>query len=213
MRTILNIDLDGVVYQFHSQLASFIEMNGRPGPNALLPGFEVDFTGSSYPEPQEWGLFEEWNMSEGEWRSWFRRAVESGHLWAEGKPIDGAVEYLWRLSDAGYFIRLVTTRLVHPFNHAFAISATVKWLDKCNIPYRGICFLGPGEKKSSFEGALLLDDNLENARDYEDNAKGFAVIFTQPWNSDPDGQCKDIRRVGSWAEFYRLVKEEVPAES
>ena len=213
MQTILNIDLDGVVYQFHTPLAVFMEMNGRPGPNALERGTDGAFTGSSYPEPRRWGFFREWNMSEGEWNSWFRRAVEGGYVWAKGEPIEGAVEYLWRLSDDGYFIRLVTTRLVHPFNHAFAVSATVGWLDKYNVPYRGLCFLGSGERKSSFEGALLLDDNLDNVRDYENNAKGFAVIFSQPWNDDPDGEYEDIRRVVSWEQFYKLVKREVSPES
>jgi len=210
MQPILNIDLDGVVYQFHKSLASFIEMHGRTGPNGVLPGFEQPSIGDSYPEPEKWGFFEQWKMSEGEWTSWFRRSVENGHVWTKGEPVDGSVEYLWRLSDAGYFIRLVTTRLVHPFNHGFAVSATAKWLDKYNVPYRSLCFVGPGEKKSSFKGSLLLDDNLGNVRDFEENGSGFPVIFNQPWNADPSREYKDIRRVESWKAFYKLVLDELP---
>ena len=54
----------------------------------------------------------------------------------------GAAEVLWRLSDAGVWIRIITHRLYVNWGHATAVADTVDWLDAAGIPYRDLCFLG-----------------------------------------------------------------------
>ena len=56
--------------------------------------------------------------------------------------VPGAAEALWRLSDAGVWIRLITHRLYANWGHAVAVADTVAWLDEAGIPYRDLCFLG-----------------------------------------------------------------------
>ena len=55
---------------------------------------------------------------------------------------EGVAEVLWRLSDAGIWIRIITHRLYVNWGHATAVADTVDWLDAMNIPYRDLCFLG-----------------------------------------------------------------------
>ena len=57
-------------------------------------------------------------------------------------PMPGVAESLWRLSDAGVWIRIITHRLCVNWGHAVAVADTVAWLDDTGIPYRDICFLG-----------------------------------------------------------------------
>ena len=69
--------------------------------------------------------------------------------------VPGAAEALWRLSDAGVWIRLITHRLYANWNHAVAVGDTVAWLDDHSIPYRDLCFLGD---KPQVEADAYVDD-------------------------------------------------------
>ena len=70
-------------------------------------------------------------------------------------PLPGVAESLWRLSDAGVWIRIITHRLCVNWGHAVAVADTVAWLDDTGIPYRDICFLGA---KPEVEADCYVDD-------------------------------------------------------
>ena len=73
--------------------------------------------------------------------------------------IEGAAEALWRLSDAGVWIRIITHRLYVNWGHAAAVADTVDWLDSANIPYRDLCFLGA---KPQVEADCYVEDAPHN---------------------------------------------------
>ncbi len=73
--------------------------------------------------------------------------------------VPGAAEALWRLSDAGVWIRLITHRLYANWGHAVAVADTVAWLDEHAIPYRDLCFLGD---KPQVEADAYVDDAPHN---------------------------------------------------
>ena len=112
--------------------------------------------------------------------------------------MDGVAEALWRLSDAGVWIRLITHRLYANWGHAVAVADTVEWLDAAGIPYRDLCFLG---QKPQVEADAYIDDaphNIEALR-----AEGNEVIvFDQPYNRAVTG-----RRARTWDDAERLVRE------
>ncbi len=111
-------------------------------------------------------------------------------------PVAGAAEALWRLSDAGVWIRLITHRLYTNWGHAIAVGDTVAWLDEHGVPYRDLCFLGD---KPEVDADAYIDDaphNIEALR----RAGADAVVFDQPYNRDLPGP-----RVGSWAEAEQWV--------
>jgi len=177
---IINVDLDGVIYDFDEALRVWLRRRG----------YARDF-----PEPTTWNYWEQWGMTAGEWMAQFRTAVEADFMWRQGDPIEGAVNGMWKLSDAGFFIRIVTHRLVHPFGHQKAVESTVEWLGKESIPYSSIAFLGK-EGKENYEGIALIDDNFINAEVFgstDDMSDG--LLFDKPYNQR---EVTWSHRVGGW---------------
>ena len=94
------------------------------------------------------------------------------------------------------WIRIITHRLYVNWGHQVAVSDTVEWLDRHQIPYRDICFLGA---KPEVEADLYVDDAPHNVLALR-AAGNRVVIFDQPYNRDLDGD-----RVRSWAEMEDVV--------
>ncbi|CAB4947018.1 unannotated protein [freshwater metagenome] len=110
--------------------------------------------------------------------------------------IPGAAETLWRLSDAGVWIRLITHRLYTNWGHAVAVADTVEWLDQHSIPYRDLCFLGD---KPQVEAHAYVDDAPHNVEALRSSG-AEAVIFSQPYNADVEGP-----RAAGWSEVEDWV--------
>src|SRR3546814_1849883 len=72
--------------------------------------------------------------------------------------IEGCAAALWRLSDAGVWIRLITHRLYVNWGHQEVVADTVAWLDEHGIPYRDLCFLG---QKPEVQADVYVDDRSE----------------------------------------------------
>ena len=209
-RPVINIDLDGVVYDFNDTLNQFIVASGRlPHPD-ILGNTLVPDPNPTFPYPQIWDYWEEWGMSKGEWFNWIRRAVSAGAMWRYGNVIEWAQPALWVLSDAEYHIRLVTTRLVHFGLHKEVLLATSQWLHDNNIPYRSISFVGP-EGKSAYQAEIMVDDNVGNLVDWCFNNQKPGIIYDQPWNRDVEPFAGlEIQRAEDWLGVVELVKELVP---
>ena len=94
--------------------------------------------------------------------------------------IEGAAEALWRLSDAGVWIRVITHRLYVNWGHAEAVGDTVQWLDAERIPYRDICFLG---NKPEVEADCYVDDAPHNISALRAGGNDV-IVFDQPYNRD-----------------------------
>ena len=195
-RPIINIDLDGVVYPWSGVFAQWVQ---KQEPTRQCP------------EPTMWNFHEEWGMSCGEWMNSFRRGVEYDCIWVEGRPIFGAVDNLWKLSDAEYHIRLLTNRLVHPFGHRRAIAATAAWLDEWNVPYRSFAAISD-EDKSHYDAACLVDDNLENVMEFVGTTGHLGILFTTSSNRNgwPVDHSENLVRAESWQDVYDIIRERVP---
>lgn len=181
---ILGVDLDGVVadhtYRFREILAD-------------IRGIDPE----TLPLERSWD-FGEWGLEPGEYEGLHRIAVMEHDMFATMPLIPGATEALWRLSDAGVWIRIITHRLYVHWGHAKAVADTATWLDTHRIPYRDICFLG---KKPQVEAHAYIDDaphNIDQLR-----AAGNTVIaYSQPYNQDIDGL-----RAADWFEVEAIVTE------
>jgi hypothetical protein len=113
---------------------------------------------------------------------------------------DGAAEALWRLSDAGVWIRIITHRLYVNWGHAVAVADTVEWLDRHAIPYRDICFLG---RKPEVEADCYVDDSPDNIHALRE-AGNQVIVFDQPYNADVEGP-----RASTWEDVEHLVAAQV----
>lgn len=109
---------------------------------------------------------------------------------------EGASETLWRLNNRGIHISIVTARLSTHGNHKRAISDTVSFLDKHDIPYRDILFLSD---KTRYSFDLLIDDSPHNINNAIKNKSNY-LIFTQGYNLGLPGP-----RADNWSEVLSYV--------
>lgn len=151
----------------------------------------------SLPLERSWD-FIEWGMDDAEFERLHRLAVVDHRMFASMEPIDGVAEALWRLSDAGVWIRIVTHRLYVNWGHAAAAGDTAQWLDDARIPYRDLCFLGA---KAEVGAHAYVEDGPHNLEALQ-AAGREVIVFDQPYNRHLAG-----RRARSWAEVEDQVLE------
>lgn len=179
---IFAVDLDGVVGD-HTR--RFREIYA--GLNGLDP--------ESLPLERDWN-FSQWGFDPDEYTHWHKLAVLEHDLFRTMPLMPGAADALWRLSDAGIWIRIVTHRLYINWGHEKAVGDTAAWLDEHAIPYRDLCFLGA---KPQVQADAYVDDAVHNIMALR--ADGNTVItFDQPYNRDLDGL-----RARDWDEVEELV--------
>jgi len=185
---ILGVDLDGVCGDYSNALRAVL---------AERRGIPLD----DLPRQQSWD-FEEWGLGPDEFHEIHKAAVMEHRMFRSMPLIDGAADALWRLSDAGVWIRIITHRLYVNWGHAVAVADTVTWLDSVGIPYRDLCFLGA---KPQVEADCYIDDAPHNITALRDSG-AYVLTFDQPYNRHLDGP-----RAESWAAVEELVGERMTA--
>ena len=179
---VLGVDLDGVCADYTAGLRRVVADERGVDPADL-------------PAERSWG-FEEWGLSAAEFERIHHRAVTELHLLRELPVIEGCADALWRLSDAGIWIRIITHRLYVNWGHQVAVSDTVAWLDHNRIPYRDLCFLGA---KPEVEADAYIDDAPHNVEALR-RAGNIVIVFDQPYNRDLEGP-----RARNWRELEEQV--------
>ena len=181
---ILGVDLDGVVGDHTRRFREIL---------ADLRGIDPE----TLPLERSWD-FHEWGLGPDEYAEYHRVAVMRYDMFRTMPVMDGAVDALWRLSDAGVWIRIITHRLYVHWGHEKAIADTAAWLDEARVPYRDLCFLGA---KPQVEADAYIDDAAHNVRQLRD-AGNTVIVFDQPYNRNLPGP-----RARSWAEVEEIVTE------
>jgi 5'-nucleotidase len=183
---ILGVDLDGVVGDYTAALRTVVAERTGVDPESL-------------PLERSWD-FREWGLSPEEFEQHHRAAVLEHRIFRTMPVMPGAAEALWRLSDAGVWIRIITHRLYVNWGHATAVADTVAWLDASGIPYRDLCFLGA---KPQVEADCYVEDAPHNVAALRSTG-AHVIVFDQPYNRDVDGP-----RARDWAEVETLVGDRV----
>lgn len=182
---VFGVDLDGVCGDYTKAFRSIVASELGRNEDAL-------------PLERSWD-FREWNLEPaGGFERLHAMAVAEHRMFATMEPIDGAADTLWRLSDAGIWIRVITHRLYVNWGHAAAVADTVSWLDDNRIPYRDICFLG---NKPDVGADVYVDDAPHNIAELR-RAGHTAIVFDQPYNQGIPGL-----RAHDWSEVEELVMD------
>ncbi|GGI07435.1 5' nucleotidase, NT5C type [Egicoccus halophilus] len=186
---VLGVDLDGVCADYEGAFrASVVRHFGRE-PDQLPPQTVMD----AY---SQWGLtFEQFEQAH-------RKAVLEDRMFRTMDALPGVSEALWRLSDAGVWIRIITHRLLFNWAHESTAADTAFWLDEHRIPYRDLCFIGD---KPNVGADLYVDDSPSNVIALREAGKA-AIVFDQPYNRDLPGP-----RATSWDDVVALVEGELDA--
>ncbi len=181
---VLGVDLDGVCADYTSAFRRIVAMERNVDADSLTTEVSWDFA--------------EWGLNRDSFLELHKTSVQDHRMFKNMPALDGVSDALWRLSDAGVWIRIVTHRLVTNWGHALIVSDTVDWLDAKSIPYRDICFLG---RKPEIEADAYVEDAPHNVEALR--ARGNTVIvFDQPYNRDLDGL-----RASNWVEVEAIVSE------
>ncbi|MGE3620855.1 MAG: hypothetical protein AB7L84_10385 [Acidimicrobiia bacterium] len=183
---ILGVDLDGVCADYTAAFRAVVAADLRVDPASLS-------------EVRSWD-YAEWGITHEDFDRLHRRAVLDERMFREMPAIEGAADVLWRLSDAGVWIRVITHRLFVNWGHAVAVADTVTWLDRARIPYRDICFLGA---KPEVDADCYIDDAAHNVQALRE-AGNHVIVFDAPYNRDVAGP-----RARTWDEVEVLVLDRV----
>ncbi|MEM8924700.1 MAG: hypothetical protein AAGD35_14450 [Actinomycetota bacterium] len=179
---VLGVDLDGVCADYTEGLRAVVAADRGIAPDDL-------------PLGRSWG-FQEWDLDVDEFNRLHRKGVVEERMMRSLPVIDGCADALWRLSDAGVWIRIITHRLYLNWGHAEVVADTVHWLDEARVPYRDLCFLGD---KPEVGADVYIDDAPHNV-DALRAAGNEVIVFEQPYNLDMAGP-----RASNWAEVEELV--------
>lgn len=179
---VFGVDLDGVCADYTRGFREFVAHHRGVDPDTL-------------PLERSWD-FSEWDLTAAEFEELHHTAVTEERLFASLEAIDGCSDALWRLSDAGIWIRIITHRLYVNWSHATAVADTVDWLDTASIPYRDICFLG---RKPQVGADCYIDDAPHNVEALRQTGNP-CIVFDQPYNQAMDGL-----RANTWLEVEEIV--------
>ena len=150
-----------------------------------------------------WGLVE-WGVDQapGGYERLHRFAVTQRELFLKMPPMARCPQALRRLSIEGVRIRIITHRLFIKYFHQIAVSQTIQWLDRHDIPYWDLCFM---HEKTAVGADLYIEDsptNIERLR-----AEGQkTIVFTNSTNEHLAGP-----RASTWDEVLEMVLAEKSA--
>lgn len=183
---IIGVDLDGVSAGYIDGLRQSI---------AQERGYSPEEVGKYLPEIHHYD-FSDWTELGQDFVTFHTEAVDRG-LYAGLQMIEGASETLWKLSDEGHHIRVITKRFVKNGQHGKVVADTAKWLDTMNIPYRDLAFLG---KKTDLYADIYIDDAPSNIQAFREANRNF-IIFDAPYNQDELGW-----RADDWEDVYDYIQ-------
>jgi 5'(3')-deoxyribonucleotidase len=186
---ILGVDLDGVCGDYTAAFRAVVAADREVDPESLPDARSWDFA--------EWGV-----ATPDEFDRLHRVAVLEHRMFRHMPAMPDVADSLWRLSDAGIWIRIITHRLCVNWGHAVAVADTVAWLDDTGIPYRDICFLGA---KPEVDADCYVDDAAHNVLALRE-AGNDVIVYDAPYNKGVDGP-----RARSWPEVEELVMARVAA--
>lgn len=164
MNPTINVDVDGVVYDFEGQIKRYAEK--------LLQRKLVPAT--------HWHFWEDWGLTERQWHDLFKRAVLEEEIFLHGPPVDGALGVLSGLEERGWTIRFVTNKQFpdDPDMTAAARYQTIQWMHKKGLGHHQLAFAAD---KTRFDADVVIDDKP----DLSWVQKGrINLLYDNPWNRD-----------------------------
>lgn len=175
------VDLDGVLFPWLDLIRSHFQSLG----------YEC-------PPDTGWEVWEYWGIPKGLFHREWERLITDERLYRQGDPIDMSRDCLWRLSDAGWQIEIVTHRLQHPGHHAEVIFQTTDWLDQHHVPYHGISFTG----NKTIYCDVIVDDNP----DYLDaSAADLKLLYAAEHNVHLKDEPEYVYVEDWWSVEWELI--------
>ena len=187
---VLGVDLDGVCGDHTGIFREIVAAEKGVDPESL-------------PLERQWS-FAEWGLTDEDFERLHEVAVVEHRMFRDMPVMDGVAETLWRLSDEGVWIRIISHRLYVNWGHAIAAGDTAAWLDSAKIPYRDLCFIGA---KSAIDADAYVEDGPHNIEAFQRDGRDV-IIFDQPYNRHLGGS-----RATNWGEIEGMVLDRLARHS
>lgn len=181
---VLGVDLDGVCADYTMAFRKVVAEEWDVPEDSLTTEVSWDFA--------------EWGMDRETFLGLHRRCIQVHRMFRDMPAIPGASDALWRLSDAGVWLRVITHRLVTNWGHQTIVSDTVEWLDLRRIPYRDLLFLG---RKPEVQADAYVEDAPHNVEALRAGGN-TVIVFDQPYNRHLPGP-----RARTWEEVEEIVAQ------
>jgi 5'-nucleotidase len=182
---VLGVDLDGVCADYEGAFRASVARQLGRDPATLPPQTLMD-------------AYSEWGLSFPAFEAAHRHAVLEDRIFRTMAPMPGVSAALWRLSDRGVWIRIITHRLLFNWAHETSAADTAAWLDEHRIPYRDLCFIGD---KPHVGADVYVDDAPRHVVGLRAAGKA-AIVFDQPYNRHLPGP-----RATTWDEVATYVED------
>jgi len=186
---VLGVDLDGVCADYEAAFRASVARQFDLDPAELTPQTVHD-------------SYSQWGLDSQAFERAHRLAVVEDRMFRHMAPMPGVSEALWRLSDRGVWIRIITHRLCVNWAHETTAADTAGWLDTHNLPYRDLCFIGD---KPDVGADVYVDDAPGNVLALRATGRP-AIVFDQPYNRQLPGP-----RAHTWEDVVAVVEAEFTA--
>jgi 5'(3')-deoxyribonucleotidase len=159
-RLVVNIDMDGVIYDFNSRMTELGEI----------------YLGRKLPVTEGWEMWEPWGVSKGDWYVMFNRAIRDG-VFRDGHSIEGSVAAVKRLM-AKHRVRIVTAKRLRSASSTLTAQMdTLRWLRAKGILNQvEVVFTSD---KQGYPADVVIDDKPTLAWA---QSGSLNLLFAQPWN-------------------------------
>lgn len=183
---VLGLDLDGVCGDYTHALRKILADKRGVDEESLTKNISWN-----YPE---------WDLTKEQYKELHDEAVTQHNIFRNMPVIEGASKALWELSQNGVWIRIITHRLLTTWEHKTVAQDTVAWLDKNDIPYWEICFVG---QKTEVGADAYIDDSPANVVALRSHGKQV-VVYEQFYNKSVAGP-----RAKNWKEALTIIQNMV----
>lgn len=191
---IINVDVDGVLYDFTEAMRKEI---------VLQMGLPLD----SLPDPQEWSLQNVWPVTWAQLRSVMHDGIAQGRVFRSGQMLEDVWtrRSLQHMIDLGWHVRLVTSKTFDDdFITMQARKNMLDWVHTNEIPHHTISFTDESGKLSYRADAVI--DDKPTLSWVQWGAENF--LYDQPWNQTINVEEHQITRVKTLFEVYETLKGE-----
>ena len=117
-------------------------------------------------------------------------------FWENVKPIEGSQEYLKKLLDEGFTIKLCSSS--SPKSWYLKYTQFIKKY----FPYISWKNVFIAHDKQMVKGNVLFDDNINNLI----GGEYVGVLLDKPHNRHYDEKSMNIMRVYNWEQFYNFIQ-------
>jgi 5'(3')-deoxyribonucleotidase len=189
---VVNVDVDGVLYDFTEAMRYELILTTGVAPNDL---------GTMHT----WDLHKSWPVSREQVLEAMHAGIRRRRMFRNGWLVDeNAPNVLRALRASGWWIQIVTAKTFStPELSYVARQSTLEWLHMEDIPYDTIAFTDHRIGKTGIRADAIIDDKPDLSKWAQMGAMN--ILYGQPWNEDVGDMGNLAVRVDDWMDIGRIL--------